>query len=115
MILITAYAKELEKFLTKKQDSGEIQKFKIFVRIGFQLDVYVFAEDCESLQDIESEFFDCVSKANCTVKQNKLRIYFNILPLSELDDSYYSKMVEGSEPIDYGPRYRFDSFLGKKQ
>ncbi len=115
MILITTYAKELEKFLTKKQDSGEIQKFKIFVRIGFQLDVYVFAEDCESLQNIESEFLDCISKTNYAVKQNKLRIYFNILPLSELDDSYYSKMVDSSESIDYGPRYRFDSFLGKKQ
>ena len=96
MILITTYAKELEKFLTKKQDSGEIQKFKIFVRIGFQLDVYVFAEDCESLQNIESEILDCISKTNYAVKQNKLRIYFNILPLSELDDSYYSKMVDSS-------------------
>ncbi|OWV13948.1 KGGVGR-motif variant AAA ATPase [Fibrobacter sp. UWB5] len=115
MILITTYAKELEKFLTKKQDSREVRKFKIFVRIGFQLDVYVFTEDCESLQNIEAEFFDYISKTGYAVNQNKLRIYFNILPLSELDDSYYSKMVEGSESIDYGPRYRFDSFLGKKQ
>ena len=112
MILVLKYANELQLFLQKKVDSGIVEKFKIFVRIGFQLDAYIFT-DCQDSQDIESDFFKYIAdKYNKDpINPQKTRIYFNILPLSELEDSYYSSIVSNANTIDYGPRHRLDSLL----
>ena len=112
MILVLKYANELQLFLQKKVDSGIVDKFKIFVRIGFQLDAYIFT-DCQDSQDIESDFFKYIAdKYNKDpINPQKTRIYFNILPLSELEDSYYSSIVSNANTIDYGPRHRLDSLL----
>ncbi|WP_407457717.1 KGGVGR-motif variant AAA ATPase [Fibrobacter sp.] len=113
MILVLKYANELQLFLQKKVDSGIIEKFKIFVRIGFQLDAYIFT-DCQNSQTIESEFFKYVTDkyAKDSIDPQKIRIYFNILPLSELEDSYYSNIVSNANTIDLGPHYRLDSIIG---
>ena len=114
MILVLKYANELQLFLQEKVDSGIVEKFKIFVRIGFQLDAYIFT-DCQDSQDIESDFFkyiaDKYNKDPDPINSQKTRIYFNILPLSELEDSYYSSIVSNANTIDYGPRHRLDSLL----
>lgn len=116
MILVLKYANELQLFLQKKVDSGIVDKFKIFVRIGFQLDAYIFT-DCQDSQNIESDFFKYIAdKYNKDpINPQKTRIYFNILPLSELEDSYYSSIVSNANTIDYGPRYRLDSLLTQEK
>lgn len=116
MILVLTYAQILQDFLKEKIDSGIIHKFKIFVRSGFLLEAYIFASDCQILQDIESEFYDYLDhiflkKNNSPVDRKKTRVYFKVLPLSELEDSYYSSIVVNPDSIDNGPRYRFDSFI----
>lgn len=112
MILALTYAENLQDFLEKKIESGVIQKFKIFMRIGFQLDAYIFTTNCQLLQNIENEFYEFLQKREIYLTNpKKTKIYFNILPLSELDDSYYSNIVNDPNTIDLGPRYRFDSIL----
>ena len=112
MILILTYAEKLQEFLENKTKTGIIQKFKIFMRIGFQLDAYVFATNCQLLQNIETEFYDFLAEKDVYLTNpQKTKIYFNILPLSELNDSYYSNIVNDPNTIDLGPRYRFDSIL----
>lgn len=116
MILVLTYAQILQDFLKAKIDSEIIHKFKIFVRSGFQLEAYIFASDCQILQDIKSEFYDYLDniflkKKKILVDRKKTRVFFKVLPLSELEDSYYSSIVANPDSIDNGPRYRFDSFI----
>lgn len=116
MILVLTCAQILRIFLKQKIDLGVIHKFKIFVRSGFQLEAYIFAPDDQILQDIKSEFYDyldnvLLKRENKSINRKKMRVYFRVLPLVELEDSYYSSIVEHPDSIDVGPRYRFDSFI----
>ena len=121
MTLISKYANAIHAFLSKIAEDDKEQKFKIFIRAGFQIDVYVFVRDCQQFTDVEQKFDDFCKEtddfANLTpVKNNhSYRIFFNVLPISELDDPFYSNIVDCPNCIDYGPRYRFDSFLGQNK
>ena len=116
MTFISKYAIALQAFFKSLINEKIGEKFKIFIRAGFQLDAYLFVYDFEKLEDIEGLFDKfCAENTDFGVEpvngNDKIRIFFNVLPISELEDSFYSSIVNNPNTIDYGPRYRFDSLL----
>lgn len=116
MTFISRYAIALQAFFKSLINEKLGEKFKIFIRAGFQLDAYLFVYDFEKLEDIEGLFDKfCAENTDFGVEpvngNDKIRIFFNVLPISELEDSFYSSIVNNPNTIDYGPRYRFDSLL----
>ncbi|ACX73710.1 hypothetical protein FSU_0496 [Fibrobacter succinogenes subsp. succinogenes S85] len=116
MTFISKYAIALQAFLHSLINEERGEKFKVFIRAGFQIDVFVFLFNHQHHQDIEKKF-DNFCKANKDLadldpiaENDEIQIFFNIYPISELEDSFYSSIVNKPNCIDYGPRYRFDSF-----
>ena len=118
MIHISDIANKIKKFLENK---GE-ERFKIFVRINFNIDVYVLTPNIAIAKDYQKEFVDslCSSANEDTVVDDyykshyqSLRINFNIVNLEDADgDPFYANMFNTRDGvIDWGPRYRFDSLL----
>ena len=114
MILISRYAIVLQAFLNSLINNARDEKFKIFVRPGFQLEVYLFVINSHRFSNIERRF-DEFCKINFPdidpIEENdNIQIFFNVLLTSDLEDSFYSNVVNNPNSIDYGSRYRFDSF-----
>ena len=114
MTLISRYAIALQAFLNSLIDKARDEKFKIFVRPGFQLDAYLFVVNSHRFSNIERRF-DEFCKINfpdidSIEKNDNIQIYFNVLSISDLEDSFYSNVINNPNSIDYGSRYRFDSF-----
>ena len=116
MIHISDIAQRLEKFLISKNENN----FKIFIRINFCIDVFI-ATDQEDANNYENEFL-CKIKGNVESSNDyyytlsdSLRINFKILDLESATDSFYENLFSNlDEHIEWGPRYRFDSLLCKK-
>lgn len=125
MILVNEYARVLKEFLDgkiQKDDDVEnaekfVKKYKIHVRIGFQLDVFVFVSNMAYAKNLEQNFYDYLESNEFShskyfnaelKKRENVELVFFSYPESELDDPYYQN-VDNS--IDFGPRLRFDSFL----
>ncbi len=122
MIRISEVAHKIEDFLTTK---GE-DLFKIFIRINFSIDVYVCTNNIFEAKKYQDEFEESllnhdseqVSEDNGFYSRhsNSLKIKFTIVEKEFVeDDPYYLNMFSNNtdETIDWGPRYRFDSFLQK--
>lgn len=116
MTLIAKYANALKMFFTSWIRHSEGQQFKIFIRTGFQIDVYLFVHDCQNFKDVEKKF-DSYCKNTPVFSDLKpvegndyIRIFFNVLPVSDLEDPFYFNIANAPNDIDRGPRYRFDSF-----
>lgn len=118
MIHISDIVNKIKVFLEIK---GE-ERFKIFVRINFNIDVYVLTPNIAIAKDYQKEFIDslCSSTSDDTIIDDYykshsqfLRINFNIVNLDDADgDPFYANMFNTQDGvIDWGPRYRFDSFL----
>ena len=115
MIRISDIANRLKAFLLQK---GE-DKFKIFIRVNCNVDVYIMTSNLPLASQYESEFYSqlCSLEDENGEFYNKhkdtLRIAFNIVDREESeDDPYYINMFSNNEEtIDWGPRYRFDSLL----
>lgn len=118
MIHISDIANKIKVFLENK---GE-EHFKIFVRINFNIDVYVLTPNIAIAKDYQKEFIDslCSSTSDDAViddyykaHSQSLRINFNIVNLDDADgDPFYANMFNTQDGvIDWGPRYRFDSLL----
>ncbi len=118
MIHISDIANKIRMFLENK---GE-ERFKIFVRINFNIDVYVLTPNIAIAKDYQKEFIDslCTSANEDVVVDDyykshyqSLRINFNIVNLEDADgDPFYANMFNTRDGvIDWGPRYRFDSLL----
>lgn len=117
MIHVSDIASKIKAFLEKK---GE-ERFKIFVRINFNIDVYVFTPNVVIAKDYQKEFVDslCSSSDDAIIDDyyknhnQSLRINFNIVNVEDAEeDPFYANMLSGqSGAIDWGPRYRFDSLL----
>ena len=118
MIHISDIANKIKQFLENK---GE-DHFKIFVRINFNIDVYVLTPNIAIAKDYQKEFIESLcSSANddgiaddyYKSHSQSLRINFNIVNLEDADgDPFYANMFNTRESvIDWGPRYRFDSLL----
>lgn len=102
MISIAEYAEKIQKTL---QDE-KVEKFKIFVRINYTLDVYIFTatplpvKHYSDLLGVEDSILDT------------LKVNYKVLSLDDLDEPFYSNIfVDGENDIDWGPRYRFNSLL----
>lgn len=116
MTLIAKYANAIKMFFTSFIRYSEGQRFKIFIRTGFQIDAYLFVHDCQNFKDIAKKF-DSFCKNTPEFSDLKpvegndyIRIFFNVLPVSDLEDPFYFNIANAPNDIDRGPRYRFDSF-----
>lgn len=118
MIHISDIANKIKVFLENKGEGC----FKIFVRINFNIDVYVLTPNVVIAKDYQKEFIDslCSITDDDTVNDDYykrhgkfLRINFNIVNLEDVDeDPFYANMFNTQDGvIDWGPRYRFDSLL----
>ena len=138
MIHIIDIAQKIDSFLENKG----FEKYKIFVRINFSLDVYVFTakqvtsqglremfvKGLTDLMDVKgsSESMKISTPSESTEDGmidyylsniDNMRINFSVFPLSAIDDPFYQNILTGdsSSTIEYGPRYRFDSLIGTKK
>ena len=121
MIRISEVAHKIDDFLTSK---GE-DKFKIFIRINFIIDVYICTNNINEAEKYQNEFRNIIlndssehgleDRAFYYTHLDALKIKFTIIDKeSALDDPYYLNMFSNiEETINWGPRYRFDSFLQK--
>ena len=95
-------ARKIKKFLEGK---GE-ERFKIFVRLQMQLDVFIFSEKNEAIH-----YYDEFVKERGIPENYK--ISFEVVsPEEEQNDPYYASIVADLDnKIDHGPRYRLNSLL----
>lgn len=102
MIAIMECARKVKKFLENK---GE-ERFKIFVRLQMQLDVFIFSEKIDAVH-----YYDDFIK-DSGIPEN-YKISFEVVsPEEEQDDPYYASIAADLEnKIDHGPRYRLNSLL----
>lgn len=122
MIRISKVAHKIEDFLSAK---GE-DKYKIFIRINFHIDVYVCTNKKWEADQYQEEFINSLSYNDSdqniedgefsSAHNDALKIKFTIIDEKEAnDDPFYINMFSNmDETIDWGPRYRFDSFLQKR-
>lgn len=107
MIAIFECAIKIKQFLEEKGET----KFKIFVRLQMQLDVYIFSERVEDAKCYYDEFVEYMQKLD-GVKHDNYKISFDVVSPEELDDPYYASVAADLErKIDYGPRYSQNSLL----
>lgn len=118
MIHISDVAKKLELFLTNKG----VDKFKILMRINFNVDVFFVSSNNEDTVSFKEEFLNslCSEDAECEdtfykTQRDTLKISFTCVSEEEAEeDPYYTHLFDG-ETIDWGPRYRFDSLLRSRK
>lgn len=121
MIHISDIAKRIKSFLEKK---GE-DKIRIFVRVNSSIDVYIATSNEREAHEYQEEFYaSLVQDSNndteldefysCHIRDLKIKFYtVNSNDVSY--DPYYENMFSNKDDvIDWGPRYRFESFLGPK-
>lgn len=120
MIHIIDIAQKVNSFLS---DKG-FEKYRIFIRINFSLDVYVFTSKQITSRELREMFINSLTgvdrnEANdyYLANINNMRINYSVFPLSAIDDPFYQNILTGDNDvsIDYGPRYRFDSLIGNKK
>ncbi|MBR1940918.1 MAG: hypothetical protein IJ845_06250 [Bacteroidaceae bacterium] len=122
MIHISEIAHKIEDFLSLKKEN----KFKIYIRINFNIDVYVCTDNIAEANNYQKEFVK--SLINNRSQQNPVDSFYNqhfdslkikfIIVGNENanDDPFYQNMFScTNDSIDWGPRYRFDSFLQKRR
>ncbi len=118
MIHISDIANKIKFFLENK---GE-ERFKIFVRINFNIDVYVLTPNVVVARDYQKEFLKSLNKSDVESvivddyykkHGNSLKVNFNIVNSEDAeDDPFYANMFNTRDGVvDWGPRYRFDSLL----
>jgi cellulose biosynthesis protein BcsQ len=118
MIHISDIANKIKTFLDSK---GE-EKFKIYVRINFNIDVYVLTPNVAIARDYQREFLDSLYVSDIEdvfvddfykKHSNSLKVNFNIVNAEDAEgDPFYANMFNTRDSvIDWGPRYRFDSLL----
>lgn len=120
MIHIIDIAQKVNSFLA---DKG-FEKYKIFIRINFSLDIYVFTSKQVTAQELKDMFMKSLSEEEGNEmtdyylsNTNNMRINYSVFPLTAIDDPFYQNILTGVNDvtIDYGPRYRFDSLIGNKK
>lgn len=121
MIHISEVAKRIEEFLVIKQED----KFKIFIRINFNIDVYVCSNNPSEANKYQDEFVIALNNSEQSkddsgfyvAHNDSFKIKFIIIDKADaIDDPFYNNMFSNmDEKIDWGPRYRFDSFLQNRK
>ena len=120
MIHIIDIAQKVNSFLS---DKG-FEKYKIFIRINFSLDVYVVTSKQITSQELKDMFINSLTGSDENEENdyylaniNNMRINYSVFPLSAMDDPFYQNILTGDsdDTIEFGPRYRFDSLIGDKK
>jgi cellulose biosynthesis protein BcsQ len=111
MIQISNAAKKIQNFLENKK----IERFKIFIRITFQIDVFIFSSDPEEAIHYQEEFLSSLNNEDDKLAFSNYKITFNTLPIESLDDPYYASIAQGENGIDPGPRYSLNSLFYEKK
>lgn len=111
MIQISNAAKKIQEFL----ESKKVERFKIFIRITFQIDVFVFSSKPEEAEHYQEAFISSLDNEDDKLAFNNYKITFNTLPLESLDDPYYASIANGENGIDPGPRYSLNSLFYEKK
>ena len=116
MIHISDTIRKIESFL---QFKGE--KYKIFVRINLNIDVYVFAANVVTAREYQKEFLQSLTKPTDSASvtddfykkhHETLKVKFYIIDAeTSEEDPFYTNMLSNDKVVDWGPRYRFDSLL----
>ena len=109
MIHIKDLAHKVQKYL----ESNNYHDFKIFIRISFSIDVYVFTDDNITNECIKKRFIDYLRADDDAFysMSNFFRISFTIIPTEDKEDPFYANILNSDEKIIIGPRYRLDSIL----
>lgn len=118
MINIIGYSEHIKQKLVELN----VEKFKIFIRINFNIDVYIFSSKQylaeyyrNAFMFLDGENFienDAANRQNALNEFNNLRININVFPLEDAEDPFHASLFSnGTNDIDFGPRFRFNSFL----
>ena len=104
MIQIAQTAHHIQKKLSELNGI----KFKIFVRINFNIDVFIFS-DLDKNSDFYYNYLGLLSNEDM---RQICRVNIKVQPLDEAEDPFNANMfANGNNNIDWGPRYRFESLL----
>lgn len=106
MINIAIYADRIDAFLKEKEDV-----YKIFVRINFEIDVYLFTEHYrneETLLKELSRWEDEMHKE--ALDFSSVRINWRFYKPEDREDSYYEAILStGKNSIEWGNGYRINT------
>ena len=97
MIHITDIVHKIESFLYNKHED----RFKIFVRINFSVDVYILSDNSEIALNYQKDFLDSLSSdfVDDFYEKHKdtLRIKFNVIDSETYsDDPFYDNMFRSN-------------------
>lgn len=96
------------QYIQKRLSEIDSIKFKIFVRINFTIDVFIFS-------DLDVSPDDYYKKLKLPSKEHNMHscpVNIKVQPLDEADDPFNAIIfANGENNIDWGPRYRFESLL----
>ena len=112
MIHVKDLAKKIQKYLHQ----NGFDDIKIFIRINFSLDVFVFSDNNISADTLKEGFWTNLAKEDkdddfYKIERNNIKLSFRIISSEERNDPFYANVVSNENEIIMGPRYRYDSLL----
>lgn len=110
MIHVKDLASKIQKYLHEKG----FDDFKIFIRINFSIDVFVFTEDKIASSTIRDGFWAVMAENEddfYQAEKDHINLSFKAIPIEEKSDPFYANILSGNDEIIMGPRYRLDSLL----
>lgn len=111
MIQVSDITKKIKSYLEEKGCS-----FRIFIRINFQIDVYILSSNADDSENYYAGFISLLKNEEDSYYQNnaeELKVKFIIVSEEDQEyDPFYEKIFSENTPtINWGPRYRFNSLL----
>lgn len=116
MIHVIDLAKKIQAYLHER----DYPDFKIFIRINFSIDVFVFSDYVISAQSIKDDFLKEITEDENNeddfyrIEKDCFNLSFKVIPSDEKNDPFYSNIINFDEKIIIGPRYRLDSLLNNE-
>lgn len=115
MIGITLISRALQDFCASNEI---IEKFKVFIRLNFSIDLYAVTNNNYDLNDFKRDFHEFmeITYPENIIELNDVKVKINLCNASELSgDSLFEDLFDGEiNGIEQGPRLRFNSLLNKK-
>lgn len=115
MIGITLMSRALQDFCASNEI---IEKFKVFIRLNFSIDLYAVTNNNYDLNDFKRDFHEFmeITYPENIIELNDVKVKINLCNASELSgDSLFEDLFDGEiNGIEQGPRLRFNSLLNKK-
>lgn len=115
MITIKFIANSLKDFCINNE---KVEKFKIYIRLNFSLEIYVITNSNYSQDSFIADFQSYIEvNENCNINVNdwKLKIYFSDIQNAS-EDPLWQDIFDGeTNCVENGPRLRFNAILGNKK